>query len=189
MASRNLKFLKSVVWSVVIVFSYDMISFKYDYRLCYFLTSHCCLDHLRGGICTASRNQTVFGPLGCCCKILFCFIVPFLPFILFSYQEQIDFLLRFTKQVGGVHSHLISRVQRDKSRVGCFMSQNEIMMTVFPMFQQHIEPHLVHAHVSTLETHLLISLCTVFIPTFCDCTYSHTIWSICMISASILTIS
>ncbi|XP_015895495.3 uncharacterized protein LOC107429338 isoform X1 [Ziziphus jujuba] len=48
--------------------------------------------------------------------------------------------------VGGVHSHLISRVQRDKSRVGCFMSQNEIMMTVFPMFQQHIEPHLVAAH-------------------------------------------
>ncbi|XP_054823316.1 uncharacterized protein LOC129321546 isoform X1 [Prosopis cineraria] len=48
--------------------------------------------------------------------------------------------------VGGVHSHLISRVQRDKSRVGCFMSQNEIMMTVFPMFQMHIEPHLVHAH-------------------------------------------
>ncbi|KAJ4841292.1 hypothetical protein Tsubulata_030569 [Turnera subulata] len=48
--------------------------------------------------------------------------------------------------VGGVHSHLISRVQRDKSRVGCFVSQNEIMMTVFPMFQQHIEPHLVHAH-------------------------------------------
>ncbi|KAG6757669.1 hypothetical protein POTOM_037990 [Populus tomentosa] len=50
--------------------------------------------------------------------------------------------------VGGVHSHLISRVQRDKSRVGCFMSQNEIMMIVFPIFQQHIEPHLVHAHVS-----------------------------------------
>ncbi|CAK9136336.1 unnamed protein product [Ilex paraguariensis] len=50
------------------------------------------------------------------------------------------------KQVGGVHSHLISRVQRNKSRVGCFMSQNEIMTTVFPMFQQHIEPHLVHAH-------------------------------------------
>ncbi|XP_010274695.1 PREDICTED: uncharacterized protein LOC104609946 isoform X2 [Nelumbo nucifera] len=48
--------------------------------------------------------------------------------------------------VGGVHSHLISRVQRDKNRVGCFMSQNEIMMTVFPMFQQYIEPHLVHAH-------------------------------------------
>ncbi|GAB2279984.1 hypothetical protein Dimus_014621 [Dionaea muscipula] len=48
--------------------------------------------------------------------------------------------------VGGVHSHLISRVQRDKNKVGCFMSQNEIMTTVFPMFQQHIEPHLVHAH-------------------------------------------
>ncbi|KAL3635989.1 hypothetical protein CASFOL_020536 [Castilleja foliolosa] len=48
--------------------------------------------------------------------------------------------------VGGVHSHLISRVQRDKSRVGCIMAQNEIMMTVFPMFQQHIEPHLVEAH-------------------------------------------
>ncbi|KAG6765935.1 hypothetical protein POTOM_029996 [Populus tomentosa] len=48
--------------------------------------------------------------------------------------------------VGGVHSHLISQVQRDKSRGGCFMSQNEIMMIVFPIFQQHIEPHLVHAH-------------------------------------------
>ncbi|KAF6149852.1 hypothetical protein GIB67_010926 [Kingdonia uniflora] len=48
--------------------------------------------------------------------------------------------------VGGVHSHLIARVQRDKNRVGCFMYQNEIMLTVFPMFQQHIEPHLVHAH-------------------------------------------
>ncbi|KAE9597292.1 putative uridine kinase [Lupinus albus] len=48
--------------------------------------------------------------------------------------------------VGGVHSHLISRVQRDKSRVGCFIAQNEITTTVFPLFQQHIEPHLVHAH-------------------------------------------
>ncbi|MED6177459.1 hypothetical protein PIB30_098318, partial [Stylosanthes scabra] len=48
--------------------------------------------------------------------------------------------------VGGVHSHLLSRVQRDKSRLGCFISQNEIMMTVFPMFQHYIEPHLVHAH-------------------------------------------
>ncbi|EPS74115.1 hypothetical protein M569_00640, partial [Genlisea aurea] len=48
--------------------------------------------------------------------------------------------------VGGVHSHLLSRVQRDKSRVACFLSQDEIMMTVFPMFQQHIEPHLVEAH-------------------------------------------
>ncbi|GAA0153655.1 nucleotide kinase [Lithospermum erythrorhizon] len=48
--------------------------------------------------------------------------------------------------VGGVHSHLISRVQRDKSRAGYFLSQNDVMMTVFPLFQQHIEPHLVHAH-------------------------------------------
>ncbi|KAJ9563682.1 hypothetical protein OSB04_008842 [Centaurea solstitialis] len=56
-----------------------------------------------------------------------------------------DNLCRKT-QVGGVHSHLISRVHRDKSRAGCFMSQNEIMTTVFPMFQLHIEPHLVHAH-------------------------------------------
>ncbi|KAH9614746.1 hypothetical protein KSS87_008033, partial [Heliosperma pusillum] len=48
--------------------------------------------------------------------------------------------------VGGVHSHLISRVQRDKNKAGYVMSQNEIMMAVFPMFQQHIEPHLVHAH-------------------------------------------
>ena len=68
-------------------------------------------------------------------------------------------------QVGGVHSHLISRVQRDKNRVGFFMSQNDIMMAVFPMFQQHIEPHLVHAHVSipdfwchvTIEFELLFS--------------------------------
>ncbi|KAK9106111.1 hypothetical protein Scep_022955 [Stephania cephalantha] len=49
--------------------------------------------------------------------------------------------------VGGVHSHLIARVQRDKNRLGHYISQNEIMMTVFPMFQEHIEPHLVHAHV------------------------------------------
>ncbi|XP_058078226.1 uncharacterized protein LOC131226647 isoform X3 [Magnolia sinica] len=48
--------------------------------------------------------------------------------------------------VGGVHSHLIARVQRDKSRAGFSIYQNEIMTTVFPMFQQHIEPHLVHAH-------------------------------------------
>lgn len=48
--------------------------------------------------------------------------------------------------VGGVHSHLISRVQRDKSKVGSFMSHNDIMTAVFPMFQQYIEPHLVHAH-------------------------------------------
>ncbi|XP_068333123.1 uncharacterized protein [Pyrus communis] len=58
-------------------------------------------------------------------------------------RKSLDFWIAV---VGGVHSHLISRVQRDKSRVGCFMSQNEIMMTVFPMFQQFIEPHLVRAH-------------------------------------------
>ncbi|KAJ0981339.1 hypothetical protein J5N97_009594 [Dioscorea zingiberensis] len=48
--------------------------------------------------------------------------------------------------VGGVHSHLIARVQRDKNRAGCSISQDKIMSTVFPMFQRHIEPHLVHAH-------------------------------------------
>ncbi|KAK4789370.1 hypothetical protein SAY86_020689 [Trapa natans] len=58
-------------------------------------------------------------------------------------REALDFWIAV---VGGVHSHLISRVQRDKSRVGCFIPQNEIMMTVFPLFQQYIEPHLVHAH-------------------------------------------
>lgn len=50
-------------------------------------------------------------------------------------------------QVGGVHSHLIARVQRDKKLAGCSISEHEIMTTVFPMFQKHIEPHLVHAHV------------------------------------------
>ncbi|XP_062171033.1 uncharacterized protein LOC133876793 isoform X3 [Alnus glutinosa] len=58
-------------------------------------------------------------------------------------RKSLDFWIAV---VGGVHSHLISRVQRDKSRVGSFLSQNDIMMTVFPMFQQYIEPHLVHAH-------------------------------------------
>uniref|UniRef100_K3YE54 Phosphoribulokinase/uridine kinase domain-containing protein n=1 Tax=Setaria italica TaxID=4555 RepID=K3YE54_SETIT len=48
--------------------------------------------------------------------------------------------------VGGVHSHLITRIQRDKSRAGLSISQTEIMTTVFPLFQQYIEPHLVHAH-------------------------------------------
>ena len=75
----------------------------------------------------------------------------FLPFTNIFLIKNILIFVSFTNQVGGVHSHLISRVQRDKSRIGCFMSQNEIMMTVFPMFQQHIEPHLVHAHVSTPE--------------------------------------
>ncbi|KAL6650497.1 hypothetical protein ACP70R_001907 [Stipagrostis hirtigluma subsp. patula] len=48
--------------------------------------------------------------------------------------------------VGGVHSHLIARIQRDKNRAGYSISQTEIMTTVFPLFQQYIEPHLVHAH-------------------------------------------
>ncbi|XP_042445167.1 uncharacterized protein LOC122030082 isoform X3 [Zingiber officinale] len=58
-------------------------------------------------------------------------------------RKSLDFWIAV---VGGVHSHLIARVQRDKNRVGCSIFQNEIMTTVFPMFQQHIEPHLVHAH-------------------------------------------
>ncbi|WVZ84683.1 hypothetical protein U9M48_031686 [Paspalum notatum var. saurae] len=48
--------------------------------------------------------------------------------------------------VGGVHSHLIARIQRDKSRAGFSIFQTEIMTTVFPLFQRYIEPHLVHAH-------------------------------------------
>lgn len=48
--------------------------------------------------------------------------------------------------VGGVHSHLIARIQRDKNRAGLSISQSEIMTTVFPLFQQYIEPHLVDAH-------------------------------------------
>ncbi|CAA6668671.1 unnamed protein product [Spirodela intermedia] len=58
-------------------------------------------------------------------------------------RESIDLWIAV---VGGVHSHLISRVQNDKRNSGCLISQNEIMTTVFPIFQQHIEPHLVHAH-------------------------------------------
>jgi len=74
-----------------------------------------------------------------------------LSFLISLYNSSIKTLLTtYVNQVGGVHSHLISRVQRDKNRVGCFLSHNEIMMAVFPMFQQHIEPHLVHAHVSIL---------------------------------------
>ena len=50
-------------------------------------------------------------------------------------------------QVGGVHSHLINRVQRDLERINRPLPTQEIMRTVFPMFQQYIEPDLVHAHV------------------------------------------
>ncbi|MCO5578178.1 hypothetical protein L7F22_032016 [Adiantum nelumboides] len=48
--------------------------------------------------------------------------------------------------VGGVHSHLIARVQRDLERSQRPVSSEDIMRTLFPMFQQHIEPHIVHAH-------------------------------------------
>ncbi|BBN08423.1 uridine kinase [Marchantia polymorpha subsp. ruderalis] len=48
--------------------------------------------------------------------------------------------------VGGVHSHLVERVQRDLELNGDSLSQQEIMTTLFPMFERHIEPHLEHAH-------------------------------------------
>ncbi|KAG6556327.1 hypothetical protein Mapa_002270 [Marchantia paleacea] len=48
--------------------------------------------------------------------------------------------------VGGVHSHLVERVQRDLELNGVSLSQQEIMTTLFPMFERHIEPHLEHAH-------------------------------------------
>ncbi|KAL3688676.1 hypothetical protein R1sor_014985 [Riccia sorocarpa] len=48
--------------------------------------------------------------------------------------------------VGGVHSHLVARVQRDLEQSGSPVSQQEIMTTLFPMFERHIEPHLEHAH-------------------------------------------
>ncbi|CAM6040203.1 unnamed protein product [Sphagnum compactum] len=48
--------------------------------------------------------------------------------------------------VGGVHSHLVARVQGDLRKSGHPVSQQEVMTTVFPMFQQDIEPHLVYAH-------------------------------------------
>lgn len=46
-----------------------------------------------------------------------------------------------------MHSHLVARVQRELEQSGRPISQQEVMTTVFPMFQQDIEPHLVHAHV------------------------------------------
>ncbi|KAL2630924.1 hypothetical protein R1flu_015610 [Riccia fluitans] len=48
--------------------------------------------------------------------------------------------------VGGVHSHLVARVQRDLEQGGSPLSEQEIMTTLFPMFERHIEPHLEHAH-------------------------------------------
>jgi hypothetical protein len=52
-------------------------------------------------------------------------------------------------KVGGVHSHLVARVQGDLEQSGRPTSHQEVMTTVFPMFQQDIEPHLMHAHVSS----------------------------------------
>lgn len=56
------------------------------------------------------------------------------------------FLNLWVAVVGGVHSHLVARVQRELEQSGRPISQQEVMTTVFPMFQQDIEPHLVHAH-------------------------------------------
>ncbi|KAG0582216.1 hypothetical protein KC19_3G043300 [Ceratodon purpureus] len=56
------------------------------------------------------------------------------------------FLNLWVAVVGGVHSHLVTRVQGDLEQSGRLISQQEVMTTVFPMFQQDIEPHLVHAH-------------------------------------------
>lgn len=54
--------------------------------------------------------------------------------------------LILNEQVGGVHSHLVARVEGDLRKSGRPVSQQEVMTTVFPMFQQDIEPHLVYAH-------------------------------------------
>lgn len=42
------------------------------------------------------------------------------------------------------------------------MSHNEIMTAVFPIFQQHIEPHLVHAHVSLVGVFMIILIVVSF---------------------------
>lgn len=125
-----------------------------------------CPDNFWRSICFTSGHQEITWLMDCCCKNGKLHFYGFAWPILFSNiccwrleniplgTHYINFhLILFicVKQVGGVHSHLISRVQRDKCKAGCFMSQNDIMMTVFPMFQQHIEPHLVHAHVSRHE--------------------------------------
>lgn len=112
-------------------------------------------------LCLASWNPKINWPVDCCCKMIF-FLTFWLYFLIFLINIHVfwiffELTLYINIQVGGVHSHLISRVQRDKSRVGCFISQNEIMMTVFPMFQHHIEPHLVHAHVSILKRSKIFS--------------------------------
>ncbi|KAI5075251.1 hypothetical protein GOP47_0009327 [Adiantum capillus-veneris] len=60
-----------------------------------------------------------------------------------SIRNLLDFWIAV---VGGVHSHLIARVQRDLERSQGPLLPEDIMRTLFPMFQQHIEPHIVHAH-------------------------------------------
>ncbi|XP_031488108.1 uncharacterized protein LOC116256082 isoform X3 [Nymphaea colorata] len=50
-------------------------------------------------------------------------------------------------EVGGVHSHLIDRVMKDQRMAGGTASEEEIMNTVFPMFQQNIKPHLADADI------------------------------------------
>lgn len=117
-------------------------------------------DNIWRGLCLASWNQKITWLVDCCGRMTF-----FSTLVAFFFFCTIFIIFQWTNfmfgiQVGGVHSHLISRVQRDKSRMGCFMSQNDIMMTVFPMFQQHIEPHLVHAHVSRLQKN--VNLLSIF---------------------------
>eukprot|EP00216_Chloropicon_sp_CCMP2111_P006349 CAMPEP_0198235596 /NCGR_PEP_ID=MMETSP1446-20131203/1485_1 /TAXON_ID=1461542 ORGANISM="Unidentified sp, Strain CCMP2111" /NCGR_SAMPLE_ID=MMETSP1446 /ASSEMBLY_ACC=CAM_ASM_001112 /LENGTH=990 /DNA_ID=CAMNT_0043916867 /DNA_START=184 /DNA_END=3156 /DNA_ORIENTATION=- len=48
--------------------------------------------------------------------------------------------------VGGVHFNLVKRVHRDAELSGRSYSQTEILDTIFPLFRQHIEPGLRHAH-------------------------------------------
>lgn len=67
--------------------------------------------------------------------------------------------LILNEQVGGVHSHLVARVEGDLRKSGRPVSQQEVMTTVFPMFQQDIEPHLVYAHVSSTA---LLCICLSF---------------------------
>jgi uridine kinase/adenylate cyclase class IV len=48
--------------------------------------------------------------------------------------------------VGGVHFNLVKRVHRDADRAGRSYSQNEVMERIFPLFREHIQPGLRHAH-------------------------------------------
>lgn len=53
--------------------------------------------------------------------------------------------------VGGVQSHLATRVLRDVERTGRYMGESEVIQTVFPMFREHIEPHLATAHLQIVN--------------------------------------